>query len=112
MVALLAVAGGLALAVRLTRTGLRLALRAAEIARASGLAEASARRGDLTGMAEGKAAARRARRQRVRDRGMALLWLGWVVIPLVLGWMPAGYALAAPLWLLPSPRVRIRPPPS
>lgn len=106
VVTVCALLGGLALIGRAMRTGIRAALRAAESASASGLADVSARRGDLTGMNERRIAERRARRLGMRDAALAGLWVGWLILPLTLGWMPEGYAIAAPLWLLPGPRVK------
>jgi len=105
-VVLLAIGGGLALVNRAGRAGARLALRAAEVTAVSGMAEISARRGDLTALAERREMERRARELRRRDGIQALLWALWLVLPIAAGWLPAAYALAAPLWLLPSPPLR------
>src|SRR5690606_17576770 len=94
----------------LARTLVRLGLTAAEESTAAGLAEVSARRGDLTGLAERNQAARKARRQRRRDLLLALAWLLWLFLPPFLGWAGQAYALAAPLWLVAPPRLRPRPP--
>lgn len=102
---LLAVAGALALIARIARAVFRLALHAMEVTAASGLAEVSARRGDLTGLAERRAREERARRERRLDTLLLALWIAWLAIPPLVGWTQVGYALAAPLWLLPR-RVR------
>jgi hypothetical protein len=102
VVGFLALLGGVALALRLFRTLARMVLVAAEIASASAMAEASVRRGDLTGMAEAQAAERRARAVRLWTFGGALLWSAWLIVPLAAGAAGIMYALAAPLWLLPS----------
>lgn len=100
LVVVFAVLGGLALILRLLRSGLRFALRVAEVAAASGLAEVSARRGDLTGMAERRVELQRALLQRRRDLALTLLWSLWLGAPLFTSWVAEAYALAAPLWLL------------
>jgi hypothetical protein len=99
-VRLLATAGALALLLRLIRAAGRAALRTADLAAAAGVAEVSARRGDLTRLGEGRAAQKRARLGLRRAIASAGMWLGWLVIPLLLGGLPEAYVLAAPLWLL------------
>jgi hypothetical protein len=106
IIAILAVAGGTALVVRLVRSVLRLLLAAADVTAASGLAEVSARRGDLTAMAERRAAENRARRARIRSTVWALGWLAALVVPTVAGVAPAVYAIASVLWLLPRQPIR------
>jgi len=100
LVVVLAILGGIALIARLLRTGLRLALRAAEVAAAAGLAEVSARRGDLTAMAERRADEQAARRARARDLLLTSFWFLWLAAPLFTSWTAEAYALASPLWLL------------
>ena len=109
LIVLLAIAGVAAIIRGLARTALRLGLVAAEETTASGLAEVSARRGDITGLSERRAAARAARGRRRRDLLLTLLWILWLVVPPILGWAPAAYALAAPLWFIAPPRVRPSP---
>lgn len=106
VVVVLAVVGIAAILRALVRTVLRLGLTAAEESTASGLADVSARRGDLTGLAERSEAAKSARRRRRRDLFLSALWLGWLAVPPFLGWAGEAYALAAPLWLVAPPRVR------
>ncbi len=106
MVGILALLGGVALFLRVMRGALSVALRAAEIATADGMAEASARRGDLTGMSEARAAIEQAKAARVRKVAVTLGWGLWLVSPLVLGWVPEAWAIASPLWLVKSGRVR------
>lgn len=103
---LLAVVGAAAILRSLARTVLRLGLSAAEESTASGLAEVSARRGDLTGLAERSDVAKSARRRRRRDLLLSGMWLAWLAVPPFLGWAGEAYALAAPLWLVAPPRVR------
>jgi hypothetical protein len=102
----LAAIGALALAVRLVRAvgGALLATAALVTARSAG--ETSARRGDLTSMREGKGAERQAKAARNVATLTGLFWLAWLVTPLIFGLIPWGYALAAPLWFVPRPRLR------
>jgi hypothetical protein len=109
LVALLALVGGLALARRLFGALGRAVLSAAEMAAASGSADVGARRGDLTAMAEGKEAERRAGASRRRSLAAAAAYVTWLVVPLVLGGAAEAYAVAAPLWLLPSAPVARTP---
>lgn len=110
LLVVLALLGGAALVMRLLRTGFRLALSAAEETAASELAGVSQRRGDLTSMAERRAHQETARARRRRELSLAAVWLLWLAIPPMAGWLPLGYAPAAALWLLPRRRVRRGPP--
>lgn len=101
LVTLLALAGCAALVLRLVRTVGRLALRAAEATAAAGLAEVSARRGDVTGMIERQSAVKSARRDRRGAMGAVGLWLAWLVVPVFGGWAREAFALASLLWLVP-----------
>ena len=107
LVVVLAFLGAAAILRALARTALRLGLRAAEATTAAGMAEVSARRGDITGLAERQQAAREARRHRRRDILLSLLRLAWLVVPPVAGWAAQAYALAAPLWLAAPPSIRL-----
>lgn len=107
LIFLIAAVGVGALVSRLLRMMLRLGLRAAEVTATSGLAEISARQGDLTSLAERRAALARARRQARRDLLLSLLWLAWLVVPAFAPWTREAYALAAPLWLLPRPSLPV-----
>ena len=102
----LALGGAGAILRSLVRTVLRLGLGAAEETAAVTMAEQSARRGDLTGLAERREMAIRARRNRRRDLLLSGLWLAWLVLPPFLGPASQIYALAAPLWLVAPPRIR------
>ncbi len=106
----LALAGALALLSRIVRSGARLALSASEAAAASGLAEVSARRGDLTAMTERRIAEKKARTHRRMGALELAFWIAWLVIPLIVGWAEVAFALAAPLWLLPKAPLRRSPP--
>lgn len=111
-VGFLAVLGVGALALRLFGAVGRFVLRAAEIAAASGMAEASTRRGDITALGEARAAIERARWKRRRQGLMAVAWGAWLVLPLVTRTIPEAWALAAPLWLLPNPPASRGTPPA
>jgi hypothetical protein len=102
VVGFLALLGVVALALRLFRSLARMVLVAAEIASASAMTEASVRRGDLTGMAEAREAERRARVGRRWNFAATLFWVAWLTLPLAAGVAATFYALAAPLWLVPS----------
>ena len=105
----LAVLGGVALVVRLGRSLVRLGLTAAELGAASGLAEVSARRGDITGLAERASHGAELRRNRRRDIAFVLFWLALLVIPPLAGWTRIVYAAAAVLWVLPRRPILKRP---
>ncbi|MEX2584683.1 MAG: hypothetical protein WD766_15550 [Gemmatimonadota bacterium] len=103
-VGFLSLLGGVALVLRFARSAARVAMSAAEMAVASGTAEAGVRRGDLTAMAEAREAERAAkasRRLHLIGASVTLLWMG---VPLAMGFASEAYAIAAPLWLLPSAR--------
>ena len=104
-VGFLALLGAVALALRCARASILFLLRTAEIASASGSFEASARRGDLTALGEARGAVAAARARRRRDAALAVGWVSWLVLPLVLGGVPEAWALAAPLWLVPGSAV-------
>jgi hypothetical protein len=106
LVLMLAIAGVGAILRSLARTVLRLGIGAAEESAATGMAEVNARRGDLTGLAERREAARSARRYRRLDVLQSLAWLLWLVVPPFAGLAPQAYAFAAPLWLIAAPRIR------
>ena len=106
VIAGLAIAGGAALGLRLFRSTGRVILNAAELAAADGVAEAGARRGDVTRMQEGRLIQKAARAARARALRSALFWLVWLVLPLAFGYLSIAYAFAAPLWLLPDRPLR------
>jgi len=101
---ILAAAGVLAIVVRLVRAVGAVLLATALLVTARSAGETSARRGDLTSMQEGKGAERQAKTARTVATLTGLFWLVWLVAPLPLGFVPWGYAIAAPLWMLPSRR--------
>jgi hypothetical protein len=107
---LMAVLGALAVAYRLLRALARLGVASAERTAASGLAEVSARRGDITSLGERRAHEQVARRRQRQDVLLVALWLAWLVVPPLIGWSQVVYAAAAPLWLLPQQRIRFQPP--
>jgi hypothetical protein len=101
---LLAVFGFLALAGRLGRALVRLALNAAESTAATGLAEVSERRGDITGMMEKRTAAQTLRRNRRITLLTVIGCLLLILVPPFAGVAREVYAACAVLWLLPRPR--------
>lgn len=105
---LLAVLGVVALVARLGRAALRLGLNAAEATAASGLAEVSQRRGDITGYLEGRASTESLRRARRRNLAAVLGYGLLLVAPLFTEAAGEVYAAAALLWLLPRRPVRPR----
>jgi hypothetical protein len=109
----LAIAGAVALVLRFGQSLLRLALAAANATAEAGLAETSARRGDLTAMHERRAAEKSARRSGVRELVWALGCLVALLLPLLFGVASEVYAASAVLWLFPRPPLRRTPlPPS
>src|SRR5690606_10475277 len=100
-VGFLALLGAVALVLRGVRSALALVLRAAELASASGMAEASARRGDITSLEDARRIMGEVRARRRQNGLVTAGWIAWLVVPLALGWLPEAWALAAPLWLLP-----------
>lgn len=105
---LLAFLGVLAIVTRLGRAMLRLGLNAAEATAASGLAEVSERRGDITGFLERRASGETLRRARRRNLAATLAYALLIAIPPFTGVAREVYAAAALLWLLP--RRPVRPP--
>jgi hypothetical protein len=107
----LALVGVLGILARLARAGLRLGITAAEAAAANGLAEASARRGDLTALDERRRQAAELRRTRRARLAVAAGWAALLVVPAFTPWGREAYAAASLLWLLPRARRRGVPPP-
>lgn len=107
LLVLLAIAGAAGLGVRVVRSLLRVGVTAAEETAVATLADVSARRGDLTGLAEHRELKRSLRRSRLREVGLLGLWVGLLAVPPIAGWLPAGYAAAALLWLLPRRPIRM-----
>lgn len=101
---ILAVLGVLALAGRLGRSLFRLALNAAESTAATGLAEVSERRGDITGMMEKRTAAQSLRRRRRISGLTAIGCVLLLVVPPFAGVAREVYAACALLWLVPAQR--------
>lgn len=108
----LAIAGAFALVVRLFRSVARLGITAAEESVVSGVAETSARRGDLTSLMENQARARALRRARLLEFGWAGGYIALLAVPAITGVAPAAYAASSLLWLLPRRPVRPRRPPA
>ena len=105
---LLAVLGFLALVARMGRALLRLGLNAAEATAASGLAEVSERRGDITGFMERRQSGEALRRARRRNLAALLAYALLIFIPPFTGFAREIYAAGALLWLVP--RRPVRPP--
>jgi hypothetical protein len=103
---ILAVLGFLALAGRLGRALLRLALNAAESTHATGLAEVSERRGDITGMIETRTAAQTLRRKRRLTLLSIVACVLLIAVPPFTGVAREVYAACALLWLVPARRIR------
>lgn len=103
----LAVLGFLALAGRLGRALVRLALNAAESTAATGLAEVSERRGDITGMMETRNAAQTLRRNRRITLLIVAACVLVMAIPPFAGVAREVYAACALLWFVPSRRIRV-----
>jgi hypothetical protein len=100
-IVLLAVAGVIAVALRLFRS-LFMSLRGgvdAFIAR--DMADVRARRGDLTGVDDARASAALARRRRMIAFGTASVWLGLLIVPTLTPWPTLLYAGYSVLWLIP-----------
>jgi cobalamin synthase len=107
----LAVVGAFGLVHRLLRAVARLVLAVAEVTAASGMAEVSARRGDLTALAERRSSQRVARQRQWKDLLFVAGWLAWLIVPPLVGLAQPLYAAAAPLWFLPRAPVRAPAPP-
>lgn len=103
-----AVLGVAALLFRLVGSVLRLVLAVAESTAAEGLADVSARRGDLTQLAERREQARSLARRRRSELGRTLFWASLLLVPPSLGWAREVYAAAVLLWLLPRLPLRRR----
>jgi hypothetical protein len=104
LAALLALVGAAALIYRSIGGIFRLALRASQETAASGMAEVSASRGDVTGMLERQRLAESARRDRWRHSILTIAWILWFTLPMILGGARLAYALASVLWILPTSR--------
>ncbi|CAA9302484.1 MAG: hypothetical protein AVDCRST_MAG68-573 [uncultured Gemmatimonadetes bacterium] len=106
--AFVAVFGVLALLARLGWALLRVGVTVAEETAAAGMAEASARRGDLTTLAERRDQAVALRRARWAQIGVSTLWAALLVAPPLLDVARPVYVAAILLWLLPRPPLRRR----
>lgn len=111
LLGILAVVGVLAIVARLGRSLLRVGITVAEETAAAGMAEASARRGDLTGLAERRDQRAALRRTRFKQLAISLLWATLLVAPALAGWGRPVYVAAVLLWLLPrAPLRQVRAP--
>ena len=103
-ITLLGAAGVLAVGLRLLRA-LFFALRGGvDAVVARDVAENRARRGDITGLGDAQVAVRQARRRRLAALGVASLWIGLLVVPVLTPWPGMLYAAYSLLWLLPRRR--------
>jgi hypothetical protein len=107
-ITLLGAAGIIAVLLRLARALFFAVRGGVDAFIAQDVAATRAHRGDITGLDDAQAAARVARRARVRALGATSMWAGLLIVPTLTPWprlLYAGYSL---LWLLP----RQRPPAS
>ena len=102
----LALVGVLAILARLGRSLLRVGITAAEETAAAGVAEASARRGDLTTLAERKEQKLALRRTRWKQLGASAAWTALLFTPPIAGVGQLVYAACSLLWLLPRAPLR------
>lgn len=98
---LLAVAGVIAVMLRLLRALFASLRGGVEAFVARDVAETRAQRGDLTGLDDARAAAAIARRRRFLALGTASMWIGLLVVPILTPWPSLLYAAYSLLWLLP-----------
>jgi hypothetical protein len=112
LLVLLAVGGAVGVGVRLLRSLARLGIAAAEVTALSGLIEISARRGDLTALAERRRHDRAVRRIRLRSAAGVVAWLALLIAPVALGWAREAFAASSLLWLVPSKPLRLPAPPA
>ncbi len=103
---LIAVFGVLAILARLGRSLLRVGITVAEETAAAGMAEASARRGDLTTLAERRGQAVALRRARWGQLAASAGWAALLAVPPLLDVGRPVYVAAVLLWLLPRPPLR------
>lgn len=110
LVGLLAVLGGVAIVFHLLRSLFRLGIATAEKTALDGMAEISARRGDLTAMAEQRQQQRELASSR-RFSALSTLALGaLLIVPPIAGFTQLAYAAGSLLWLLPRKPLRLRLP--
>jgi hypothetical protein len=102
---LLAVAGVIAVLLRLLRA-LFAALRGGvDSFLARDVADTRAQRGDLTGVDDAQTAAALARRRRLLALGTGSIWIGLLIFPVLTPWPGLLYASYSLLWLIPrAPR--------
>jgi hypothetical protein len=102
--------GILAVGSRLLGSALRLGISAARESASRGLAEVSARTGDLTALEERTAQASAERRERRRRGALVSLWGVLLLLPLAVGPTAQLYAAFNLLWLAPRRSLRGRSP--
>jgi hypothetical protein len=100
---LLAIAGVIAVMLRLLRALFASLRGGVEAFLARDVAETRAQRGDLTGLNDARAAAAVSRRRRIVALGTASVWIGLLVVPALTPWPTVLYASYSLLWVLPRP---------
>lgn len=105
LVLALAILGFLAIARNVALAGMRLLGRGVERLMAGEVAEARARRGDLTGVGDAEGERVSARRRQRAALAVFAFWGALLVAPVLSPWPRYLYAVCSVLWLLP----RIRP---
>ena len=103
---ILAIAGFLAVARQLTQAVFILLKRSVDSFVLGEVAGERARRGDVTGLVEARAAKQERRRARLRSLLAVILWATLLALPLTTRWTLQGFALYSILWLVPLLRRR------
>jgi hypothetical protein len=98
---LLAVAGVIAVGLRLVRALFATLRGGVDAFLAHDVADTRAQRGDLTGVDDARAAARVARKRRLLALGTASMWIGLLLVPVLTPWPTLLYAGYSLLWLIP-----------
>lgn len=97
----LALAGAAAILLRAGAALLRLAHGGLESLYAGGLAEAHARRGDITGLQDAASSREHAVRRRRLAVASLVMWAGLLLLPLITPWPATMFAAYSLLWLVP-----------
>ena len=103
---ILAIAGFLAVARQLTRAVFILLKRSVDSFVLGEVAGERARRGDLTGLVEARAARQARRRARIRSLLAVIMWATLLALPLTTRVTLQGFALYSILWVWPLLRRR------
>ncbi|CAN5710601.1 hypothetical protein BH23GEM10_BH23GEM10_11500 [soil metagenome] len=105
---LVAVAGFAAVALRAVGALLLVVRFAVDAFLARDLADARARRGDLTGVSDAAGARALARRRRLAAVGALCTWGSLLIVPPLTSWPTLLYASYSLLWLLPRRRTAVQ----